>query len=455
MFLKNNLYIIGFIVFFIPIKSHGNTMQFTDSLKNHVILLIDRSYSIRKNGGVEKLEDLLSNEIPSILFEADKVIKEEPLLKRKDYLSIAYFGLGGFNQYTFDNFISDKMTMEDYEKIGKRYWENVTIKEFKDFWNGDDFDIWDVCTGDFTGLSFAGPMGIHFFRQKDNKVHRTFVLIVTDGQFNSIDDPSSELAVASVRDGLGKYRILRNATSVEGIFSDVKANYTWHPELIREQHFPLSLNLYEYKPNQINFSIRSKLDFPSELELERKLNGYETTFDIIDADSLDNYRPHKVLVQISSSNSENEFIFQKEIFFQGSTAKIPIIDLPKENMDNPLKLSLHFWVDFDDDAYGAHQLHPFGSVGQGSEGLTEMLDITIEKQRKILGFIPLSNRMYNFSTNWVEEKQSESVKFWNRFFGLLLFVMSLMIVWWYLVKERELVDPKTITIKTVGGSKII
>ena len=461
MFAKPFIYILGlslvpFLLFSQETEPELEGLA-VHEFRHHVVVLIDRSGSMKRKmerrKGMQRFKSLLSTQVNNILFEPGQVLPEEMLLREKDYLSIAFFGLGRNNQYDYKRYISQEINGRHGE-LGKTYWENHSPEDLQAIWGKIQRYNNSIFSGNFTGLSFAGPMGVNYFKQKQKKVHRTFVIIISDGQFNSIDDPSSELVTKAITDRrTGERHRLNNQSYVDQVFSSVKSNYLWHPELFRQEYGPFKLNIYEYKPNQSNLSSRSILEMPANLQVLRTPNGFEKTFSIKDSDPTDDYVPRKVLVRITHTDSD-KLIYEKTNFFENGQAKITIHDLPSAFLNDSLKMSLFFWIDFGDDAYGAHQLHPFGSDEQGAGGLKESLTLTFEPTGKIWGVIPLSNSMFSLSSSFMGAEQNQNIRFWNHAFGVLLLAMLLIFGWRYLLRHRETKDPDSISIQTISGIKI-
>lgn len=453
------LYICTIIISVFPLsliaqdKQQRAVESLIDSSRNHIIVLIDRSGSMKKSGNINIVRELITREIPKLLFEEGIVINEKTLLQKDDYLSIAFFGLGGNNRYDYKNYINQELVVGDKRPIGKTYSRVTSRIVFDSLWQKIEENYNQFFSGNFTGLSFAGPTGFHYFKNKEKTVHQTFVLIVSDGQYHSIDDPTSELRLKSIIGKTGINHRFKNNGHIEEVFSDVKSNYSWHPELLSRAYGQFSLNLYEYVPNQLNLDIRSKLKFPTEVELDRTPDGYEGMFKITDIDPRDIYVPQKVLTRILSKDM-TDTISQDIDFFNKGEVSFKIRDIPANYIGEPLNINLAFWVDYNEEAYGAHQLHPFGRKEQGADGLVESVEVFFEKKSRILAFIPLTNRLYKISAKFAGTRQNRNVLFWNVFLISLLFLGFIVYSWWYIIKKRRVTDAQSISIMTVSGIKI-
>ncbi|MEM1319427.1 MAG: hypothetical protein AAGG75_04180 [Bacteroidota bacterium] len=427
------------------------------AFRHHLILLIDRSGSVRKQLSKPKYRDrlkrMLTSELPELLFTPGEVLPNRALLEEQDYLSTAFFGLGGWNRYDYRSFIGQGSDLYRTDPIGQNYVEGIDTTFFIQLHKDIQSDTRSLFAGNFTGLSFAGPIGFNYFKQSKIKVHRTFVLLISDGEYHSIDDPSSELSIPAVEDSWGKMHTLNNSEYIDSIYATVKTNYLWHPALKEINAQPFYMNLYEYKPSQRNLSIRSKLDFPAEVRIERRPEGFEQTIRIKDGDLSDPYTPRKFLLQVRQANSE-QIIHQEVQEFESGLIDLTLHDDILGRSDAPLELDLRFWLNFKDPAYGAHQLHPFGSVEQGAEGLVETIRINKEARANILGIVPLFDGLYRFSAPWAGPAQRDNVRFWNSTLIVLAFLLLLLVVYRYIRRNREITDPKLIRIQTAKGSKI-
>ena len=339
-----------------------------DSFRNHVILLLDRSGSMAKGRDMDALEEVFTKTLPDILFEKGKVIENKSLLQSNDHLSIASFGLGSFNDYNYEQFIHQRIGKEE-SSLGQTYTVLNKSDKLEQLWKKISAQPKAFFSANFTGLSFAGPIGFNYFSSDNKRVHRTFVLIISDGQFHSIDDPSSELSMKGVNDGQKRWQEFKNHQIIRDAFSEVKMHYSWHQGERYWQEGKYKIQLFEYIPNQLNLDIRSKVDFDPEIIIERKPGGYEKVLSFTDSDTTDLYVPQKAMVQLLNKKT-GDTIFQDIRIFKGGTALFKLKHLSNSLVGDPLELYASFWVDYNDTAYGSHQLHPFGKKNAGSRGFS-------------------------------------------------------------------------------------
>lgn len=425
-----------------------------DAFRHHVIVLVDRSGSMKRNVLQSEMKRLFTEQLSKILYDTAAVLPDRPLLLEKDFLSVAYFGLGRFNNYDYKQYILQELQTGNAGNYGTSFSRAVDGDTISRLWAQIGRNYHSFFSGNFTGLSFAGPSGFHFFKGKERKVHRTFVLLVSDGQFHSIDDPSSELAMKSVFDRNGNLHRFKSNEYIEGVYADVKTNYNWHPELYSKQYNKFELKLFEYVPNQVGLAIRSKLDFPVEVQIDRTPDGYQKTVTISDQDKGDAFDPQKVLVQLLDSKS-GDTIYQDLFPFKDGVSHFDLEGLSSKPGGGSLQMQLSFWMNYNDEVYGGFQLHPFGGAAQGADGLKESITLYFEKEGRILGFLPFPNSLYRFSSGFRGTSQSRNILFWN---GLLILLLTLTLAGytlWYIIRTRIISDPSQVSIQTISGARII
>jgi len=425
-----------------------------DAFRHHVIVLVDRSGSMKRNVLESEMKRLFTEQLSKILYDSAEVLPDRPLLLEKDFLSVAYFGLGKFNNYDYKHYILQELQTGNAGNYGTSFSRAVDREVINSLWAQIGRNYHSFFSGNFTGLSFAGPSGFHFFKGKERKVHRTFVLLVSDGQFHSIDDPSSELAMKSVFDRNGNLHRFKSNEYIEGVYADVKTNYNWHPELYSEKYNKFELKVFEYIPNQVGLAIRSKLDFPVEVQVDRTPDGYQKTFTVSDQDRGDAFDPRQVLVQLLDSKS-GDTISQHLHPFKDGVSRFDLEEFSSKPAGDSLLMQLSFWMDYNDEVYGGFQLHPFGSTAQGADGLKESITLYFEKEGRILGFLSFPNSLYRFSSGFRGTSQSRNILFWN---GLLIFLLTLTLAGytlWYIIRTRIISDPSQVSIQTISGARII
>lgn len=424
-----------------------------DSFRNHVIILLDRSGSMKGEESTRILENVVKNEVPKLLSEKGLVIDQKALLQSDDYLSIGFFGLGEFNNYDYTRFITLAVDDQADKPFGRTFSRISAQAALDHSWKQIYTHQKRFFSGDFTGLSFAGPIGFQFFKNSERRVHRTFVLLISDGQFNSIDDPNNEISHESIWiKRYKRHQTLFNRGHISEAYKEVRNQYNWS-EVWSSQYGKYKLHLYEYVPNQRSLDVRSIVEFDMDVMLNRTPGGYEKKLTFKDADTSDIYLPQLVALQIVDPESK-EIIHQDIHYFHEGQANTLLRDIPKEYYGTPLKMEMAYWVDLKDDVYACHQLHPFGDDEQGAKGLVKTIDLLFEEKAYVLGFIPLNNYLYKISGSLMGGVQRDNVLFWNACLISLLLIILVISTAIYISRKRVITDARSIAIKTLTGSQI-
>lgn len=425
-----------------------------DSFRNHVIILLDRSGSMTKGrGSMSILEDVIKNEVPKLLSEKGLLIDQKALLQSDDYLSIGFFGLGEFNDYDYKKFITLALDDQATKPLGRTFSRISGQAALDHSWIQIYTHQKRFFSGDFTGLSFAGPIGFQFFKNSERRVHQTFVLLISDGQFNSIDDPNNEISHKSIPiKRYNKHQTLFNRKYISETYKEVKNQYNWS-EVWSSQKGKYKLHLYKYVPNQKSLDVRSIVEFDMNVVLNRTPDGYEKKLSFKDVDTSDVYLPQLMAIQIIDPESE-EVIHQDMHYFHKGQVNALLKDIPEEYVGKSLKMEMAYWVDLKDDVYGCHQLHPFGDEEQGAKGLVKAIDLLFEEKAYILGFIPLNNFLFKISGSLMGNAQTDNVLFWNICLISLLLVILVISTAIYITRKRVITDAHSISIKTLTGSQI-
>ena len=274
-----------------------------DTLSHHVIVLVDRSGSIRDNSDnsvkLNRFETLITRDLRNICFRDKGVVKDalqpdRALLdaSKGDRLSIISFGLA-LQGPNFDNFIE---ISEGRNTFGMKYNNSFDENEFQDLWNTIEDRIKPVnfFRKNYSVISAAIPMGVHHLADSSELTNRTFVVLVSDNVFNGAD-PVDELetvkaaALYEYNRGRSRSREIKNTERVADEFFKVSGQYLWRKIAERsiensrldEDRNKVALSVYEVIPSAGVFAIESLLKFNTlEAHFSRIKGGYETRFEL-------------------------------------------------------------------------------------------------------------------------------------------------------------------------------
>ncbi len=272
----------------------------------------------------------------------------------------------------------------------------------------------------YSVVTIAKPYSLLKFREiaSDKLVKKTYLILVTDYKYNGNDDFYGELKHIP--------RISKDTKeSIMTTIKDVQQNYFY--KFIAEENisrYPRSgyISLFEVIPLQQYFSVESVLDFPHKITATRTKDGYKATFKISQLDN-PNYRfiSSEAFIQVEGYNEIRSVELNQDIVF----------DFPDKLVnqfgEDSISIDLRTWVQLIDNVYNHTILTPNGDKLQGSEGLNRVIKVELEKDAKILGFIPLVEGLYNISF-WTNN-QSVAAATWGVIFILILLGIMIFIIW--------------------------
>lgn len=298
-----------------------------------------------------------------------------------------------FTQFSDVNYVVDGLLESDFNQYHGNHYSVVTI---------------------------AKPYSLLKFRDiaSDKLVEKTYLILVTDYKYNGNDDFYGELKHVP--------RISKNTKeSIMNTIKDVQQNYFY--KFIAEENisrYPRSgyISLFEVLPLQQYFSIESVLDFPHKITATRTKDGYKATFKMNQLEN-PNYRfiSSEALLPIEGHDEIRSVKLNQDVIF----------DIPKrlveEIGEDNISINFRTWVQLIDNVYNHTILSPDGDKLQGADGLNRSIKIELEKDAEILGFIPLTDGLYNISF-WTNN-QNVAAATWEVIFILILLGIMIFIIW--------------------------
>ena len=272
----------------------------------------------------------------------------------------------------------------------------------------------------YSVVTIAKPYSLLKFRDiaSDKLIEKTYLILVTDYKYNGNDDFYGELKHVP--------RISKDTKeSIMNTIKDVQQNYFY--KFIAEENisrYPRSgyISLFEVIPLQQYFSIESVLDFPHKITATRTKDGYKATFKINQLEN-PNYR-FILSVALLPVEGHDEIRFVK-------LNQDVIFDIPErlveELGEGNISINFRTWVQLIDNVYNHTILSPDGDKLQGADGLNRSIKIELEKDSEILGFIPLTDGLYNISF-WTNN-QNVAAATWGVIFILILLGIMIFIIW--------------------------
>ena len=383
---------------------------FCNEKKNHVIISFDLKSDIMTNNR----RDYTIKQVKEVL---PQILKTNGI--NSGYVSLQTFSASENAENLDDYIIELKAPFTEFSNVGT-FLNNLQSSDFSGIMPEIGFSL----------LTVARPYSLLKFKEQKDEilVDRTFLVLITDNKFNGNDNYKKELDVASpsgIKDNAAvKKKIMANMISVQ-------QNYFY--ELIDEKTInrvnniyyavKASISLYEVIPLQQYFAIESVLDFPHTVVATRTKEGYTTKFKI-DSHNNNNYRFMSSEVSISAGDYH-------ETCYIKTVSDSAQFNIPKESVNKVGKenISIEFksWVQLLDKVYNHTILSPDGSELQGAKGLNRSIKIELEKDAEILGFIPLTDGLYNISF-WTND-QSVAAATWGVIFILILLAVMIFSIW--------------------------
>lgn len=298
-----------------------------------------------------------------------------------------------FTQFSDVNYVVDGLLESDFYKYHGNHYSVVTI---------------------------AKPYSLLKFRDiaSDKLIEKTYLILVTDYKYNGNDDFYGELKHVP--------RISKDTKeSIMNTIKDVQQNYFY--KFIAEENisrYPRSgyISLFEVIPLQQYFSIESVLDFPHKITATRTKDGYKATFKINQLEN-PNYRfiSSEAFLPVEGHDEIRSVKLNQDVKFD-----IPERLVEELGEDN-ISINFRTWVQLIDNVYNHTILSPDGDKLQGADGLNRSIKIELEKDAEILGFIPLTDGLYNISF-WTNN-QNVAAATWGVIFILILLGIMIFIIW--------------------------
>lgn len=281
-------------------------------------------------------------------------------------------------------------------------------------------DFYQYHGNHYSVVTIAKPYSLLKFRDiaSDKLIEKTYLILVTDYKYNGNDDFYGELKHVP--------RISKDTKeSIMNTIKDVQQNYFY--KFIAEENisrYPRSgyISLFEVIPLQQYFSIESVLDFPHKITATRTKDGYKATFKINQLEN-PNYRfiSSEAFLPVEGHDEIRSVKLNQDVIFD-----IPERLVEELGEDN-ISINFRTWVQLIDNVYNHTILSPDGDKLQGADGLNRSIKIELEKDAEILGFIPLTDSLYNISF-WTNN-QNVAAATWGVIFILILLGIMIFIIW--------------------------
>lgn len=382
---------------------------FCNEKKNHVIISFDLKSDIMM---ANNRRDYTIKQVKKVL---PQILKTNGI--NSGYVSLQTFSASENAENLDDYIIELKAPFTEFSNISIVL-DNLQSSDFSGIMPENGYSL----------LTVARPYSLLKFKEQKNEIliDRTFLVLITDNHFNGNDNYKKELDDASPN-GIRKNEAVKK--SIMANMNSIQQNYFY--ELIDEKSICYynnyhvskgSMTLFEVIPLQQYFSVESVLDFPHTITATRTKDGYKAIFKVNQLDN-PNYRfiSSEAFLPVDGYNEKRHVkLNQNEIF------DIPESLVEQVGEDN-ISIDFRTWVQLIDNVYNHTILSPNGDKLQGAEGLNRSIKIKLEEDAKILGFIPLTDGLYDISF-WTND-QSVAAATWGVIFILILSAVMIFSIW--------------------------
>jgi hypothetical protein len=351
--------------------------------RHHVIVVLDRSGSMVVGGEprLRALEEAVRERLRDACFDPGHAGPDRALLDPEagDFLSVVSFGLDA-RARDFGRFIQVEADGVEYGMVRRA---NAPADVFDELWRriaGDGFGAGRFFSTGLSAISLALPLALeHEGRTgaaRAEPAHRTFMVLVTDEQYNGpgiLSQELKELESTPVRGDLAGVR-----ARVERVYAQY--DFRAGPETGTGG---IHVKVFEVLPNRV-FDAGSLWRFNNEgFGFRRAHGGFQSAYRLerLDAPPM---RPEKVEAQLLDDGGR---VLQRREFGAGDPEPVVRFALPRSARADSLRVRLRFWVRQADSVYGMRLLDP--DVSEGRERLAATIPVILEPPARILGFVPL------------------------------------------------------------------
>lgn len=402
--------------------------SFVNAETHHVIVLLDKSgdmyhlYRPSEGKGEAETQTLLKAELTSLCFDAGEIIPERALLQQADYLSVLYFGLAG-DAINFDDFIQE--ITPDHRYI---YTQTSYHEIFMDIWNTISQDAEQQGRKNFAtnsgAITWGIPLALSYVGAYQAKmpVHKTFLLMVSNGRFNSSGAHSEEASIKKYQPNLDFTKANRSYKHIVEYFEIKEISFVNTSKLI---------TLYEIIPKMTQQQLQTWFTSPAMMQLHRTKDDYKGVLPI-EPQNTPQYEFMEMFVKQVRASDEK---ILEEKSFERFPAQYELT-FPLQAGSEQYTLDIEYEVRLNDGIYDAQVLYahsnlylgPDEGVKQIPEGFTRQITLSFEPEEKVFGQIALTDWMWDAGAYLERYSQRQVVQLWEYAFsgggiGFLVIVM--------------------------------
>lgn len=336
-------------------------------------------------------------------------------LRDGDYYSLVNFSISAYNDdinelvRPIKDYKGNELVWRPFKStediFSQNKWTNMIIVQGRDY----------VGRGAFSLLTGAKAYSLSTVPSKGGKmVNRTYLLMVTDDNYNGNDDYNKEFSTLWYENPncrLSKTAFTNHCRDVN-LFYKFLYNKKYNIASSGERSY--DIHVYDVNP-QSYVALPSVVNYPANLGLTQINGGYRLNFDF-SAVSQD-YIIQKMQV-IYYDYKDKEHITE---FANDTTV---IINIPNSDIgrEDSLKILLRGWIQQNDKLYGGILLSPDDPL---SHRLNVSIKLGLKNEAQLFGIIPIPSLLWSFTDN-----TNVAVTVWS-----VISILFLIFFMWWLVRK--------------------
>lgn len=391
------------LFFILTITSLIAYAQLNENINRHIIIAVDE-YPLSTYSAVStsKIVSVIKSEL------------EELSLGESDYFSCVKFGIGTQDS-SLDNYA---------QAVGNFTWKSKSefeseidslVKDVRKYHNhrGGTFSM-------LTGAKFYSLNALYPF-SGENSANRTYMLMITDNQYNGNGDMNSEFNHFKGLDSNFNKNLKREDFLDKCISISEQYRFDYISEKVIETGWaPYKAILFEIVPSS-SFSLNSAVNFPANLGLKRVKGGYKLDFeyDLVD----EGYTLKKLKVDIIKNDNTVE-----SVEYYSNNERVEIGVKSTEISGDSIQVEIRGWLQKNDEIYNSVVMNPYDD--KHFSRLTYRQKLPKSGETKILNIIPLSDMFWWFFTEDLEK----AVIVWDVI--IILIIIAMVIVIGFLIFKK-------------------
>jgi len=344
------------------------------------------------------------------------VPNHDPQFNRQIRYALLNLGLHSGDYYSFVNFVMGSLNpdLNSFARTSTMSGHDIAWYAFSSYDEIFSHGLWNFCSlglsrvqgKPFSILTGAKPYSLKALYKKNKSYYsnKTYLLMVTDDQYNGNNDINTEY------DQLGSYMQGKKRTFLDFCRQTSSLyRFEYKKEFIINSFYiaPYKVIVFEVIP-QSSFSLNSVVDYPATFGLRRTKAGYRLNFNYKCMDK--DYTIQKL--QISYKKRDGEVI-SKDFYNNIGEVDIIMNDIPSDSV----KVRIRSWLKFNDGFYGGVVESP---IDDNFERLSYKTVLPLGNNEKILGLIPLFDFFWWFYPNDL----TKAVMVWD---VIILIVISVLV----------------------------